>query len=122
MHVVDIGTLHGVRPSSDLDLSAETLLRVMRDNQVSRALTYSLKAAQYNFSTGNDETLALCQAHDNLHPVAVVDPRQYPDCMAEVERCTRVGDAHVGDTRVQGTRAGFVAFRFPNRTHEIRDV
>jgi len=106
MHVVDIGTCFGVRPSSDLDLSAETLLRVMRDNKVSRALTYSLKAVQYHFSAGNDETLALCGAHDNLHPVAVVDPRQYPDCMAEVECCTRVGDAG----------AGFVAFRFPRET------
>jgi hypothetical protein len=102
MHIIDIGTFFGVRPSSDLDLSAETLLRVMDDNQVSEALTCSLKAIQYNFSAGNDETLALCRAHSNLHPVAVVDPRQYPDCMAEVERCARAGEA----------RAGFVTYRF----------
>ena len=91
MHVVDSGTFFGVRPSSDLDLSAETLLQVMDHNRVGQAVTCSLKAAQYNFTAGNDETLALCRAHDNLHPVAVVDPRQYPDCMAEVERCARAG-------------------------------
>jgi predicted TIM-barrel fold metal-dependent hydrolase len=100
MHIVDIGTFFGVRPSSDLDLSAGTLLQVLEGNQIGEALTCSLKAIQFNFSAGNDETLALCQAHDNLYPVAVVDPRQYPDCLAEVERCARVGDAR------------FVAFRF----------
>jgi predicted TIM-barrel fold metal-dependent hydrolase len=94
MQITDIGTFFGARPSSDLDLSAETLLRVMDGNQVSQALTCSLKAIQFNFSAGNDESLALCRCHDNLHPVAVVDPRQYPDCMAEVER------------------PGFVAYRF----------
>jgi len=97
MDIVDIGTLFGVRPATDLDLSAETLLRMMANNQVDEALTCSLKAIQYNFSTGNDQTLDLCRAHPSLHPVAVVDPRQAPDCLAEVERCAS---------------AGFVAFRF----------
>jgi predicted TIM-barrel fold metal-dependent hydrolase len=96
--ITDIGTLHGVRPSTDLDLTAETLLRLMDRNGVGQALTCSLKAIQFNFTAGNDETLALCQVHDNLHPVAVADPRQYPDCFVEVERCAS---------------AGFVAFRFP---------
>jgi predicted TIM-barrel fold metal-dependent hydrolase len=103
MHIVDIGTLFGVRPAldqvkvgdlahaGDLDLSASTLLRVLAHNGVTEALTCSLKAIQFNFSAGNAETWALCQAHSNLHPVAVVDPRQYPDCLAEVERCAAKG-------------------------------
>jgi predicted TIM-barrel fold metal-dependent hydrolase len=96
MHIIDTGTLHGVRPAMDLDLTAETLLRVMEQNGVGEALTCSLKAIQFNSTAGNDQTMSLCQSHPNLHPVAVVDPRQYPDYLAEVERC-------VG--------AGFVAFR-----------
>ena len=97
MRIVDMGTLFGVRPSTDLDLTAETLLRLMDQNGVGEALTCSLKAIQFNFTAGNDQTLALCQAHGNLYPVAAVDPRQYPDCFAEVERCASTG---------------FVAFRF----------
>jgi len=97
MHVIDIGTHHGVRPATDQDLRAETLLRIMAHNGVRAALTWSLKAAQYDFA-GNDETLALCRTHPNLYPVAVVDPRRAPDCYAEVERCAV---------------AGCVAFRFP---------
>ena len=97
MRITDISTLHGVRPATDLDLTAETLLRWMDQNDVDEALTCSLKAIQFNFSAGNDETLSLCQAHGALYPVASVDPRQYPDCFAEVERCAS---------------AGFVAFRF----------
>ena len=96
MHITDIGTLFGVRPASDLDLSAETLLQVMAKNGVDQALTCSLQAIQHNFTAGNDRTMALCRAHPCLKPVAVVDPRQSPDCFAEVERCAQ---------------GGFVAFR-----------
>jgi len=91
MHIVDMGTVFGVRPSSDLDLGAETLLQMMARNQVDEALVCSLKAVQHNFSAGNDETVALCLTHHNLYPVAVVDPRQAPDCLAEVERCAARG-------------------------------
>jgi predicted TIM-barrel fold metal-dependent hydrolase len=90
MYVVDIGTLFGVRPATDVDLTPDTLLRLMARNDVDGALTCSLKAIQFNFTAGNDQTLALCRSHANLHPVAVVDPRQAPDCFAEVERCADV--------------------------------
>jgi predicted TIM-barrel fold metal-dependent hydrolase len=100
MHVIDMGTLFGVRPATDLDLTPEALLRVMARNEVGHALTCSLKAIQFDSRAGNDQALALCRAHPNLYPVAVVDPRQGPDCLAEVERCAS---------------AGFVAFRlFPD--------
>jgi predicted TIM-barrel fold metal-dependent hydrolase len=91
MNVVDAGTLFGVRPSTDLDLSGETLLRLMACNGVSGALTCSLKAVQFDARAGNDETRALCQAQAQLSPVAVVDPRRWPDCLAEVERCADLG-------------------------------
>ena len=91
MKVIDIGTLFGVRPATDQDLSSENLLQLMAGNGIAEALTCSLKAIQFSFTAGNDETLALCQAHPNLHPVAVVDPRQAPDCYHEVVRCARLG-------------------------------
>ena len=91
MHIVDIGTVFGVRPASDLDLGPGTLLHMMAQNQVDEALVCSLKAVQHNFTAGNDETVALCLEHHNLYPVAVADPRQAPDCLAEVERCAAQG-------------------------------
>jgi predicted TIM-barrel fold metal-dependent hydrolase len=91
MQVIDIGTLFGVRPATDLDLTAATLLQMMANNRVDGALTCSLKAIQYDFVAGNDETLARHSAHPELRPVAVVDPRRAPDCYAEVERCADAG-------------------------------
>lgn len=91
MNVVDISTFFGVRPATDQDLTSGTLLQLMARNGVSAALTCSLKAIQFDARAGNDETLALCQVHPNLYPVAVVDPRQAPDCYAEVARCARLG-------------------------------
>jgi predicted TIM-barrel fold metal-dependent hydrolase len=46
---------------------------------------------QYDARAGNDQTLALCEAHAQLYPIAVVDPRLWPDCLAEVERCAELG-------------------------------
>ena len=37
IHIVDIGTVFGVRPSSELDLAPETLLHMMAQNQVDEA-------------------------------------------------------------------------------------
>jgi predicted TIM-barrel fold metal-dependent hydrolase len=98
MDVVDIGTFFGMRPATDQDLSSGTLLQLLARNGIGAALTCSLKAIQYNATEGNDETLILCHSHPNLHPVAVVDPRQAPDCYHEVARCAELG---------------FVAFRLP---------
>jgi predicted TIM-barrel fold metal-dependent hydrolase len=91
MGIIDAGTFFGVRPSTDLDLSSETLLGMMARNGVSAALTCSLKAIQFDAQQGNDQTLALCKAHPQLYPVAAVDPRAWPDCLAEVERCAELG-------------------------------
>jgi hypothetical protein len=91
MEIIDAGTFFGVRPSTDVDLSAETLLNLMARNGVSAALTCSLAAIQYDARTGNDRCLALCEAHPQLYPVAAVDPRAWPDCLAEVERCAALG-------------------------------
>ena len=91
MEIIDSGTFFGVRPSTDLDLSSETLLRIMARNGVSAALTCSLKALQFDAREGNDQAQALCETHPQLYPVATVDLRLWPDCLAEVERCAELG-------------------------------
>lgn len=91
MEIIDAGTFFGVRPSTDLDLSSETLLKMMARNGIAAALTCSLKAIQFDARQGNDQALALCAAQPQLYPVAAVDPRAWPDCLAEVERCAELG-------------------------------
>jgi predicted TIM-barrel fold metal-dependent hydrolase len=91
MEIIDAGTFFGVRPSTDLDLSSETLLALLARNSVASALTCSLTGLQYDAQEGNDRTLALCAEHPQLYPVAVVDPRVWPGCLAEVERCAGLG-------------------------------
>ena len=91
MEIIDAGTFYGVRPSTDLDLSSEALLGMIERNGVSAALTCSLKSIQFDARAGNDQALALSTTHSQLYPVATVDPRVWPDCLAEVERCAALG-------------------------------
>jgi len=91
MEIIDAGTFFGVRPSTDLDVSSETLLTMVERTGVSAALTCSLKAIQFDAQQGNDQALALCRAHPQLYPVAAVDPRVWPGCLTEAERCAELG-------------------------------
>lgn len=99
--IVDIHTHFGTSPARDLDLSLEHLRAIMQRHGIRQALTYSLKAVQFDFAAGNEETWQVCQTEPRLHPVAVVDPRRYLGCEEEILR---------------RAAQGFVAFRFfPHR-------
>jgi predicted TIM-barrel fold metal-dependent hydrolase len=91
--ITDIHTLFGALPASDLDTSLPTLLGMIERHQVKQALTYSLTAAQFDFTIGNDETWQAHLAHPQLFPLAVIDPRRYLGCAAEIERRAAQGFA-----------------------------
>jgi predicted TIM-barrel fold metal-dependent hydrolase len=95
--IYDANTAFGSSPAKDADWSLGTLLRILEEHGVERALTISLRGKYYDFITGNDETLESCRNHPVLLPAATVDPRQYLDCSEEVRRCVD---------------QGFLAFRF----------
>lgn len=87
----DCSTVFGVSPQVTQDLSVERLLAVMAKNGVERALTVSLRGAFFDFVEGNDETLAVTSRHEQLIPVATLDPRAALDFTDEISRMTDQG-------------------------------
>lgn len=89
--VIDANTVCGFWAKRQVDISAETLARTMQQFGVARYLATSTTAIFYDFRAGNDETLALGQKHQGLVPVATVDPRQYVDCLTEIDKRAQQG-------------------------------
>lgn len=84
--IFDAVTSFGSYPGKAVDWSLETLLGILRDNGVSRALSLSLKGVYYDFEEGNDETLEVSRRHEAIVPVATIDPRRHLGCIEEVGR------------------------------------
>lgn len=95
--LIDANTCFGLSATSQLDYSLETLLGLLDRHGVDRALTHSLRGVDYDFVSGNEETLQASRQHPQLIPVATIDPRRHLGCREEVRRCAE---------------AGFAAFRF----------
>ncbi len=86
MAVIDCFTFFGVNPRRRADWSVAALLRAMQENDIDRALTCSLKGVLYDFTEGNEETLATCAADRRLVPVGTIDPRRALGCEEQVVR------------------------------------
>lgn len=95
--LIDANTSFGCAATGDTDFTLSRLLAVLDQHGVDSALAYSRRGRDYDFVTGNDETLAVCRANPRLWPVATIDPRRLLGCRDEVTRCVE---------------AGCVAFRF----------
>jgi len=91
--LIDANTFFGVNPRARVDHSLGRLLEVLAENHVDRALTYSRRGVEYDFVTGNDETMAAAREHPQLIPVATLDPRRHCGCREEVARCAEMGFA-----------------------------
>jgi predicted TIM-barrel fold metal-dependent hydrolase len=89
--IIDCYTFFGASPRKPADWGLPTLLRIMDEAGVARALACSLKGLFYDFAEGNDETLAACEREPRLLPVATIDPRRRLGCEEEVERLTNRG-------------------------------
>jgi predicted TIM-barrel fold metal-dependent hydrolase len=86
MAILDINTLFGFWPRDKVDLSVDILIGAMRARQVARSVAYSAKALFYDTGEGNDDTATVCAGRPELVPAAVIDPRQYPQCLDEVRK------------------------------------
>lgn len=82
--IVDSHCMAGFWPLQRRDLSRERLLRFMDRHQVQQACLVSAKAFIYDFVEGNEETLRWCAQQERFLPVAVIDPRRYLECLAEI--------------------------------------
>lgn len=89
--IVDANTVFGFYPRREVDASLNELLRIMDLNGVNMALTISLKGAFYSYEEGNEETLGACRTHENLIPIATVDPRRFLGERSELENLVECG-------------------------------
>ncbi|NUQ01066.1 MAG: amidohydrolase family protein [Armatimonadetes bacterium] len=92
MNIIDAHTMFGFWPRRRADMSAETLVRLVRQHEISAALTISTTGVFADFVRGNDETVALCQrAGKLLLPVGTVDPRRYVGSLEEIDKRVEQG-------------------------------
>jgi uncharacterized protein len=82
--VIDVNTFFGFWPKRDVDISVETLLKMLQDYQVDKACTLSTRGIYDDFKEGNDETLKICKMHKQLIPIATVNPAAYLGCYEEI--------------------------------------
>ncbi len=85
--IIDMVTSFGIDRTCPSDIDLDALLGVVEDHEVERAYTCSLRAVYYTGPQGNDETLRACEEHEELRPVAVLDPRRFFDQEDEARRC-----------------------------------
>lgn len=84
--IFDACTLFGPWPRQASELSVETLLHGMAQNNITRSLVTATNGIFYDYRQGNSETLALAKANAaQLFPVATLDPRAYPECLDEAQ-------------------------------------
>lgn len=86
MPIIDAYTLIGAWPQAEVDLSVEALAAGMQARSVGHSLVTHTAAIFYNQTVGNDQCIELCSRHAPLHPVAVLNPLDYPQCLREAEK------------------------------------
>jgi predicted TIM-barrel fold metal-dependent hydrolase len=89
--LIDVNTCFGKNPKQRVDWSPEVLVGELETKGIDRALACSLRGVEYDFVSGNEETLEICSQHECLIPVATIDPRRHFGCLDEVERCAERG-------------------------------
>ena len=87
----DACALFGPWPHHE-DLLIEDVLGAMATNKIERALALCTTGITYDYRAGNAATLQACAANaDTLMPVATLDPRAYPACVDEAQKCAEQG-------------------------------
>ena len=84
--IFDACTLCGAWPQHAADLSVESLLTMMTQNNIARSFVTSSNGIFYDYIQGNEQTATLARAHpQQLLPVGTLDPRAYPGCLDELK-------------------------------------
>jgi hypothetical protein len=85
--IFDACALFGPWPGRE-ELSLQNLLGVMGQSGVARSMAMSTTGIFYDFRSGNGATFEAARSHSQqILPAATLDPRAYPDCLAEAEKC-----------------------------------
>ncbi|MCC7492260.1 MAG: amidohydrolase family protein [Fimbriimonadaceae bacterium] len=92
MNIIDCHTMFGFWPQRRADISPETLVNLVREHQVSTALTMSTTGIFADFNRGNEETVAICRkAGRLLLPIGTIDPRRFVGTIEEIDRLADAG-------------------------------
>ncbi len=87
----DACSLFGPWPGRE-ELPLATLIEVMGQSQIARSVAMSTTGIYYDFRAGNQATFDAVRANPSqLLPAATLDPRAYPDCLSEAEKCAAQG-------------------------------
>lgn len=90
--MIDAHTMFGFWPPRRADISPETLVRLVRQHEISAALTLSTTGIFADFVQGNEETVGICKkANKVLLPVGTVDPRRYVGTLEEIDQRVQQG-------------------------------
>jgi predicted TIM-barrel fold metal-dependent hydrolase len=89
--LIDANTCFGLCPRDSRDWSVAALLGLLERHRIDQALTFSLRGVEYDFLSGNEETLRVCQAHPELLPVATIHPGRHVHCRDEILRAADNG-------------------------------
>jgi predicted TIM-barrel fold metal-dependent hydrolase len=89
--IIDADTLFGFSPRQNLDVSSAQLQKMINQNKISRAITYSLQGIHYDYRLGNQETIDLSRTSPEFIPAFSVDPRQYFGCIDEIKLRAKQG-------------------------------
>ncbi len=84
--ILDVNALFGLWPRRTVDVSLQTLLRIMERNNISAACAASLRGVFLDADRGNDETLAAAKQHPPIIPAATLDLRNVGDYEAELHK------------------------------------
>ena len=91
MPIIDCRTLIGAWPTAPADMSAAALASAMQARGVGRAITAHTTAIFYHAAVGNQAVEELARQSGSVVPAAVINPREYPDCVREAERALNAG-------------------------------
>jgi hypothetical protein len=91
VQIIDCDACFGFRVAGGPESSIETLLAAERAQGVSYVMAYSMKARAYDAREGNDDALQAAREHDEILPVAAVDPRLGYRFEDEIARVAKLG-------------------------------
>lgn len=90
--IIDCNAFFGFSSKRNLDMSIDSLKKIMDKYQRLNVIILSTVGIQYDYQTGNEETLSVCkQEGKRFLPAASIDPRRYFGCKEEVERRVKQG-------------------------------
>ncbi len=85
MEIIDVNVQWGFYPFEMIDATPQKVSTLLKEAGISKGLALSFKSSFLSYKEGNRETLHISHQIPHFLPVFTVDPRDYPDCMKEIE-------------------------------------